>query len=335
MSILQSVFDDPNYNLSYPAGDTFNVLTNVNTLSVTAHTDITGTPQDLLIGASKNINLEAVTALNLYVEDSNAVTFYNTEISDTLSRTDIPILQLFRSNVDTFLNAPNMTLSVSGGDTSMTTTVSKTKYTYSNLYQVISLPTDHVGNGFIFAPPTRFMSNLDVTDSIVSHNNIACSGNIFSSTLNLYKDRICTSGDSNTQIAYAFYINKYDQLELIRFNKYTTDGHVSPNPMLQRIATFGKNNMTKTADPYDYTALNEFNSIPGQQNGQVTNISMVSWTNTPNGSDIFYNTGSVGIGIMQPIEKLDIQGNIRVGGTIYPSLNEVYDLGTSNMRFKD
>jgi hypothetical protein len=47
------------------------------------------------------------------------------------------------------------------------------------------------------------------------------------------------------------------------------------------------------------------------------------------GTNIFYNNGNVGIGVTNPSAKLE------VGGNIYPSTTETYDLGTTTQRWRD
>jgi len=53
-------------------------------------------------------------------------------------------------------------------------------------------------------------------------------------------------------------------------------------------------------------------------------------------SNIYYNLGNIGIGKSNDInEILEIDGNIRINGNIYPNSNEIFDLGSSNYRWKD
>jgi hypothetical protein len=50
---------------------------------------------------------------------------------------------------------------------------------------------------------------------------------------------------------------------------------------------------------------------------------------------IISTDGNVGVGTTLPEARMDIHGSMRVGGSIIPSANEAYDLGSSNLRFKD
>jgi hypothetical protein len=55
-----------------------------------------------------------------------------------------------------------------------------------------------------------------------------------------------------------------------------------------------------------------------------------------NGNNIFFNlTGNVGIGSSIPKEKLDINGNININGNIIPNTCNTFDLGSSNLKWRD
>ena len=55
-----------------------------------------------------------------------------------------------------------------------------------------------------------------------------------------------------------------------------------------------------------------------------------------NGSNIFFNlTGNIGIGSTIPKEKLDINGNININGNIIPNTCNSFDLGSSNLKWRD
>jgi len=55
-----------------------------------------------------------------------------------------------------------------------------------------------------------------------------------------------------------------------------------------------------------------------------------------NGNNIFFNlTGNIGIGSTIPKEKLDINGNLNINGNIIPNTCNSFDLGSSNLKWRD
>lgn len=332
MTTIKSVEFNPNYSINYPDADTFDVFNNVALTNIAAFQDASGNAQNLTLGASSNVNIEAHDGINVYFAQPDSVTYYNTKIVNN-ARVDTPILEMHNDLATTFLSANNLSLNLSGMDSNRTTTVSRTTMQTSNYSQLVDTP---LGNGFVFAPSMQLLSNLDVKNDIVSHNNIACSGNMFSSTMNLYKNK-----DINTQISYAFYINEFDQLDIVRYKKSTTTQapYVTTMTEAKRIFTFGKIDENHTGDLLKYTAVNEFNGIVGPSTGlstgQVTSLTNMLWSSSPGGQNVYYNNGNVGIGTITPREPLDVEGNMVIGGVLYPLTTSTFDLGKATKAFNN
>ena len=70
---------------------------------------------------------------------------------------------------------------------------------------------------------------------------------------------------------------------------------------------------------------------------QMSSIQNVAeFYNNTNPSLVISSNGFIGINKISGIqERLDIDGNIKIKGNIYPETNITYDLGTNNKRFKD
>ena len=326
---MASVLNHPNYSIDYPSasdGLILNTTSILNATALNAYQSTEGTPYDLTLGASSNISIEAVEGVNIYFDEAQSLTLFNTSYVNS-TRTDSPILQVNHSNNTTYIVSSNLALDLSGTDTHRTTIVSQTTLSSSNGTQLLQTDLDC----FSVQNPMYISSNLDVSYDVVSHNNIACSGNMFSSSLNLYKNY---ASGSNTQVAFGFFINEYDQLEIVRYQKFEMSNVITT--ATKRIATFGKYQGTPVGDLNNYVALNQFNGIVGTSNGSTPSFTNVLWNPQPGTSNTYYISGNVGIGTTNPTARLHVkQGDIKVEGHILPEANITYDLGSSNLRWRD
>jgi len=73
-------------------------------------------------------------------------------------------------------------------------------------------------------------------------------------------------------------------------------------------------------------------SLP-QGNVKQTIIQNIIWTE--NNGNTYYNSGNVGIGTTQPIDRFHVVGDSKFTGAILPSACNIYNLGSSNLRWKD
>lgn len=322
---MATIFAEPDYTITYEPDvlDTFPIIAST---QINAYKSADGSNHNLIVGASSNVEIEALEGVNIYFDEENALTLYNTTMSNSI-RTDTPILQVSHTLDTTYIQSSNLKLYLSGLDADYTTKVSQTLLTSSNLKQVIQTDLD----SFDIRAPLYISSNLDVSYDVVSHNNIACSGNMFSASVNLYRNR---TSSSNTQVAFGFFINEHDQLELVKFNKYEVDNVVTTET--KRVATFGKSIGSGVGELSNYVALNEFNGIIGQSNGNTPELTSMLWGAQSGTSNVYYIAGNVGVGTATPSERLHVKGgNLKVGGHILPDSNLTYDLGSDTLRFKD
>ena len=76
------------------------------------------------------------------------------------------------------------------------------------------------------------------------------------------------------------------------------------------------------------------NLIMNETNSKFNNFTSNQFST--NGNNIFFNlTGNIGIGSTIPKEKLDINGNLNINGNIIPNSCNLFDLGSSNLKWKD
>ena len=323
-----SIFFNPTaYNVDYNADNTMNIFGPIVTSTVNAYSDTNQATQSLVLGATSNILIEAMDGVNIYFDESKSLTVYNTDVVNNV-RTDTSILTVTNSNNRAQVIATSIPLELYGSDANFTTKVSRTTFSTSNDYQVVGTSKDQF----------LFQNSLQTQDDLVANNNIACAGNLYSSTLNLYKN--LSNGTSNVATAYGFYINEFDQLELVRFNKYQNNNQVTTEK--KRVATFGKADTPyRVGELSNFMSLDQYTGVVdgqySQMNGVTTSMTSILWTSQSgnSSSNIYYNLGNVGIGAATPTEKLHVVGNMKIAGHIVPATDIIYDLGSQNLRFRD
>ena len=64
MTILKSVEFNPHYGIDYPDNTEYSVLNGIAALAVTAYSDQNSNAQNLTLGASSNVNIEAYEGVN-------------------------------------------------------------------------------------------------------------------------------------------------------------------------------------------------------------------------------------------------------------------------------
>ena len=102
-------------------------------------------------------------------------------------------------------------------------------------------------------------------------------------------------------------------------NAYFTKNIYNSNLISSNISIIGYNDMPTLN-------INQLNS--NQNIVEIYNDNNISFIITSNGNIAINKSGDI-------VEKVEINGNIKIAGNIYPSDDITYDLGTSNNRWKD
>ena len=368
--MTSTFFDDVSSNsqnvVEYESS-VLNTLTNIAATSIVASRDLNNNAYDLLIGASSNVNIEALENIKLYVDGDSSVQFFNSSLSNNV-RTDTNILDIYSSNATTYMTTSNQRLQISGmdsnittqiasaiiessnsitylytpsqelqvfgGDSNATTMISSTTFANSNNYQLL---TSSQSLGLQITNSVQLNSNLIVTSDITGYDNLAVCGNMYAPNINLYRN-IAPNASNNyqNQVAYGFHINEYEQLEILKYNQYGTSNGDPSSYRIMKMIAFGENVQTLIGDPSAYTAMNEFNGIVGVGSGSSNNnasgvtsgITNMLWSANPDKSRIYYNYSNVGINNPDPRYWLDVNGDIHSSKRILVQSN--LGVGTLN-----
>ena len=319
-----SVYSNPQYNLDSATGVLHELTGTVATQSVAAYRDASNVAKTLTVGATSNVDVEAVENVRLYMGEDAAVQVVNTTFSNGL-RVDSNILNIGLSDGATGVYTYDQPLVLSGRDTSNTTVVSAATFRDSNDYQELS--TTRV-KGFVVDATVGITSNLSVGKDMVVGENSTVAGNTFTSTINLFKNRDPSASNKFlNQTAYGFYINDYDQLELVKYDKFNSNSVTTSH--IKRVATFGNSpSNTLVGDPENYTVLNQFNGINNGSNGTTAGISPMTWKAAVDKTRVYYNASNVGINTDAPEFWLDVRGDVFSSADVYAMSN--VGVGTSN-----
>ena len=317
-----SVMYNPSYSIGYDVDATFlNELPIIASRAINSYKDSSNIAHDLLVGASSNLNLESKNDTNIFVYQGSSVKIYETTVQDEV-RTDRNILTISDSNNTTTLIAPEAASSNSvilkAADPQNTVTVGSMTLNNSAGYQMISTTAP---NGFIMSDLLSVNGSVTAAGDLVTQMDIKAAGDMFGRTMNLYKN----VGSSNlSQVAYAFYINEYNQLELLRYQKFPSESNILGTSAQEKIMTFGTaifNQNGHKEVPFstsNYQALDVFNGLASSSNGSG-NLSGGSGGFGGGSSPFLVNTSGnvylpegtyLGLGTSEPAYNLDVNGTI-------------------------
>ncbi len=334
-----SVMLDPTYNTFYNSTIPLTVseLPVVATTTVNAYKDALSNPVNLTLGATMDVRIESVGNTSMYVMQGQSVNLYETTVTDGV-RTDYNMLSVTNaSNTSTVIKpTSDNKVVIQGADSLNTVSVSGTKFNLSGGYQMLSTT---MPNGFRLSKALDVMGDISSSTNLIAGGDVRAGGDMFAQTYNMYKNL----ADSNiSQVAYAFYINDYNQLELLRYYLYSNSN--SSTSTQERVMTFGTASYNIAGEKdlpisalSNYTKLDGFNNLVTTSNGGTssggssgTSTNNVVFTNSS--GNLYVTEGQMfGIGTADPAYELDVSGTIR---STTQMLSPQY-LVTSDQRLKE
>lgn len=314
--------------ISYNNDSSLNVIDILATQNIVAMPDETNAKKSLYIGASKDITLEATEDITINLGSNNYL-----ELNDV---NKVKSLTVTTDLTTTTLSGDTKDLVISGSTVKIDTT------TFNEIagFEVLSTTSS---NGFQLDNNLLVNASATVMNSVNVGGNVVCNSNMFASTYNIFAHR-----DSNMSInqasltGYAFVINSVDQLELLKYTKFS-----SSNDIVKRVALFGNNRLVNGNSDSNYTIFNELGAPINGSNvaisggggnatlgdgsistsmlasGAVTSTKIANtiglWdVSSGDANNVVYNKGNVGIGsaMSNPSYTLDVQGNANVSGLL-------------------
>ncbi|PNH12554.1 Long tail fiber protein p37 [Tetrabaena socialis] len=290
-----SVITLPQYFHDYSDQHLRTDIPNIVSTSLSAYLDAQGSPQSLTLGATSNLNVESAMDVNVYMGTSNAYTLYTSSF-DNATRSDVEVLTMSTANGTTLIAAPSNIQIQS--EVNGTIAVGSLQVTENATTQVLSTTK----NSFMFTEPVQ------VQGDVIVSNNILASGSIYGQNMNLWLDR---ENKSYSRIGYALTINSNDNLEVVKYAKFSSNVSV-----IKKIAQFGTGEIT-SADSSDSSYL-VFNALG--------NVSVASSNGTL--SPVMGTSSSAG-------SNMELKGTTLLNGNITPASNLAFSIGSQSAFLKD
>lgn len=224
-----SVLENPTtMSTFYTDSNLYHVITNVIARTITAYETDTGAELDLVLGASSNLKVEAVSGINMYVKDTGAgVNLFATTVAGGV-RTDELVWSMTGSNSNTYITAQGTNqLIIAGSDPLKTVTAGGTTFTTASNTQYVSTPSSmFVFNKGMQVPELAPLSNLIATDGV------------FGEDISLWQRTGRSNVGDVSEIGYAFRLNSNQQMEVLQYGKVIMPQGQAAKTVMQRVGVF-------------------------------------------------------------------------------------------------
>lgn len=256
MVAVLSVLENVNLPTIYPSLHELTTLGTVAATSITALKDIDNIPQDFTIGATSNVRVEAVENIQMFMGGTGDFELYTTAYdAQSQTRTDEKVFGIRGENTQTIFNFGNNEAVFVAGDANNTFRFNDLAIFDSNQYKTIDTGAM---NGLRFLDNVTFEKGVRFNGDLITPSNVFARGSLVGSDLALFKDYSLEGIAENdpVRVGYAFRINEYSQLELIKYTRFLNG---LPDAT-KKVGVFGMNSLLPT-DSNNITSLDVFNKL--------------------------------------------------------------------------
>jgi hypothetical protein len=332
--MLSVLTKPPPVVVDYTSDQGYAAYNTIVTTTLVAPVDAVSGAQDLVVGSSSNMTVEACGDVRIYTSNGALEHYLVTESAGI--RQDIRAL--------------NITSAPSPSNNQVIATIAGLVIHESDSYQ-------HLGStgglGFKFDDSLLMSGNLTVQQGQVIGRTLSVGGKVdvgsdmmvqgdmFSKSMNVWKDNPSASADTDIdRIGFGFRVSDTNHLELVRYVRYHDSNLTTVS---QRVAVFGNGNVSPSSasdavavlDPLDY-----FNKAsPGGASNVlggagVTSVNIASEWSTNAVGDLYYTTSRIGIGTSEPVFDLHVHGTLGTSALTTRSLVTDAYWQTSDARMK-
>jgi hypothetical protein len=269
---------------------------------------------------------------------------------------NVPNLSVYASNIDVsnvsnilFINSSNSNINTSNNvitftnNTIGTIKTSQWNSINSNIYYNegnVGIGSSVFGNDKFIVAGIINSDEYKIKDTNIS--NIFITSNVFNNQSNILYTNLSNQDyksslnpvvssqwitDVNSNI---YYLDGNVGIGTSSFNndKLIINGSINTTEL--KLKGINISNIFVTSNIYE----NRSNIINNNISNTFLNFSSNQFST--NGNNTFFNlSGNIGIGSMIPKEKLDINGNLNINGNIIPNTCNTFDLGSTNLKWKD
>lgn len=304
-----SVVTNSNFIIDYADTNSLNIFQNISTANVTAFASTNNTPVSLTLGATSDVNIESLSNVNIITTDIGSLHFWHSALSNNI-RHDEEYLKIdVIDGVTTFLGGEGHPLTLRGGDMERTTTVGDLTLRAVKDHEMISTGLSNIFfmDAVLFNSNAQFLGKTYMNDLYVT-NNLVSLGNFFGTKVNFLKNE--PSHSNVSQVGYAFHINDNDQLELIKYARFSSNDR----SVIKRVAIFGNNpiNEFDKSDVNNYLVFDEYNGlIMAETSDPAASHILNKYMWRFNADANIYTDVKIGINTDQPTADVHVNGTIK------------------------